>query len=188
MISSLELNKLSVFEKSFKMYSHGYRKCKWMRSWSYMLHSRSYGKALMHWRSKTKHKSPVKFPLVHFFSPSSPHTFPPHLALCLHLWVYFCLHRCTLQLITVNSHQICLSLFTYIHTYIHTYVCMYIYIYVSVCMCDLGWNSKPASTPAVHHRPTECRSLSLCYSLLCSLLHFTPLTSNSHFPNKSLPP
>lgn len=94
----------------------------------------------------------------------------------------FCLDKCLLQLITVNSNQICLSLF----------LCVYILACVCVCVqtgaIKKTVNSKPASTAAVHHRPSECRSLSFSYSLLCSLsvpLHL--LTSNSHF-SKHLPP
>lgn len=38
-----------------------------------------------------------------------------------------------------------------------------------LCVSVFAENCKPASTSAVHHRPTECRSLSFCYSPLCSL-------------------
>lgn len=92
-----------------------------------------------------------------------PRFFPPS-------FIVFCFGRCLLWLITVNSNQICLSLFFCVH--------------VSVCvisMCDLQGHRQPSSTSAVHHLSSDGRSLSSCYSVLSSLLHFTPLSSNCHF-------
>ena len=91
------------------------------------------------------HISSILFAVFSIISPS--------IALCyfLHHWEQFYRDGCLLQSINVPSNHICLFLSFYGN--------------LKMCMrkFDQGWYRNPATTSAVYHRPSECRSLFLCY-------------------------